>query len=905
MKRNNVKLLSVLLMIILIVSGIFMMRNKNKDASELVVSSMTKDQTTIFENGDFIYSPSHEEIGYDSEAEIFFYENLLNLILSSEISNEQAKELANVVNGELVGQLQGSINMLQIQVEERSLEGLNQLADRFENNQLVKLAKPSTPSFISDLNDSEEQGNIEKIDQANPEGDNWWAEAISAYSAWYYLDNNEDEFEKVDVAVLETGKLGEEGENIDDAAIDKETVVVVNVAENAEYKRHAELVTKTIAADENSETIRGVAEPVAKIKFRSMGDITKDEIETISETEIIGQIKNSQDHEVKVINLSWGTSPMSKERWSKEENWFQQFFQNVDKQDEAYHRYLHAEQNSNNQVSANLILALDELLASDRNNQFLIIQSAGNGYSRAKNEDWDEQTASEVWRTGVFANINQDTYDLATAQGESKLQYELEDILSHIIVVGGAELSEDKTSYQSPAWASYGEAIDIAAPASGLYIDRTKEDEDDRKPVRGTSFAAPMVTGAAALVWSYNPDMAASDVKGLLINSAKDIVIESKGEKGSYPMLNMTAFLNEHPHYYSVIKTYLNEFPYYNELLETYRMAVSEKWGQNELDEKDLGPIHYEPQSLPDDYGYELRDIAGNGLPELILGVYREDGRSEIHEIYTLKNNKPVKIFENEIRKNINIYKDGTIKTSSSLRAGSVFQEIFYTLNDDGTVEMKTGYEEEKGVELRYKSLSNPEELLTDADVEKINEKYRPIDIINHSFTPFVINGGESAKQENESKLSDGELETIIKESYQKISTSLSEVYIGDLFEKYYDYDDGETIWNSEVNPNHPFYDEVYQLVYPAVSDYVAEKGMETIINEAFSLYWQPAAPPSFYEAPYDFEVIVKGNEFFKFKQTREIGPQDYGGDSYHENYLIDFVKEDGVWKFAGAEKQQ
>lgn len=44
-------------------------------------------------------NPDEEDIGYDSEAEIFFFENILNLFLNTEISDEQAEELAKTVDG--------------------------------------------------------------------------------------------------------------------------------------------------------------------------------------------------------------------------------------------------------------------------------------------------------------------------------------------------------------------------------------------------------------------------------------------------------------------------------------------------------------------------------------------------------------------------------------------------------------------------------------------------------------------------------------------------------------------------------------------------------------------------------------------------------------------------------------
>src|SRR5699024_10043001 len=101
--------------------------------------------------------------------------------------------------------------------------------------------------------------------------------------------------------------------------------------------------------------------------------------------------------------------------------------------------------------------------------EFLMVQSGGNGMVRHKSEEWDGETSTEAMRTGVFANINEETYQLANHLSESQLEHDLEDVLNRIMIVGGAELTGDKSSYKSPDWASYGEAIDIAAPAAYLF----------------------------------------------------------------------------------------------------------------------------------------------------------------------------------------------------------------------------------------------------------------------------------------------------------------------------------------------------------------------------------------------------------------------------------------------------
>lgn len=68
---------------------------------------------------------------------------------------------------------------------------------------------------------------------------------------------------------------------------------------------------------------------------------------------------------------------------------------------------------------------------------------------------------------------------------------------------------------------NYGPAsVDIAAP--GTYILSTIPG-DDYGFMSGTSMAAPMVTGVAAMLYSYRIDISLSDVKNILINSARKL----------------------------------------------------------------------------------------------------------------------------------------------------------------------------------------------------------------------------------------------------------------------------------------------------------------------------------------------------------------------------------------------
>lgn len=77
---------------------------------------------------------------------------------------------------------------------------------------------------------------------------------------------------------------------------------------------------------------------------------------------------------------------------------------------------------------------------------------------------------------------------------------------------------------------NYGKpAVDIFAPGVDIY---STAPESEYKDASGTSMAAPVVSGVAALVWSYYPELSAADIKKILLKSAipyKDIEVTKPG----------------------------------------------------------------------------------------------------------------------------------------------------------------------------------------------------------------------------------------------------------------------------------------------------------------------------------------------------------------------------------------
>lgn len=88
--------------------------------------------------------------------------------------------------------------------------------------------------------------------------------------------------------------------------------------------------------------------------------------------------------------------------------------------------------------------------------------------------------------------------------------------LGNVISVAATTKNDELASYSN-----YGmSGADIAAPGSNIYSTVPGNQYSTKS---GTSMAAPHVTGAAALLWAYAPDLSMAEVKAILLNSASKL----------------------------------------------------------------------------------------------------------------------------------------------------------------------------------------------------------------------------------------------------------------------------------------------------------------------------------------------------------------------------------------------
>lgn len=134
--------------------------------------------------------------------------------------------------------------------------------------------------------------------------------------------------------------------------------------------------------------------------------------------------------------------------------------------------------------------------------------------------------------------------------------------LPNVITVGASDTKQHRA-----AFSNFGPALDIVAPGVDILSLRARRTDvayvagvRDYRPrqhfvgpdarysrVNGTSFAAPFVTGAAALLIGRNPALSAVDVKRMLMQSARDIAMPGVDHDTGYGLLDIAAALEAHP----------------------------------------------------------------------------------------------------------------------------------------------------------------------------------------------------------------------------------------------------------------------------------------------------------------------------------------------------------------------
>lgn len=551
-KEPRQKLILVTLaicVIILTILGIFVVfcPMPKPSMTSILGERQNEDGRVDFSNGDYVFTPDKDSIAYDEDNCVIFFNNQLIVYTFSEMSDIHVSELAEVVNGDVVGRLSGSINALQIRVKPSSFDELNSMADQLMAHDDVLYAGYDYPiqMFTDEVgNDAKAESMADsnpwssdpshpdqnRGEEHHPAGNDWWAEAIGAYTAWQYSD----QCQPIEVGIVDNGF----DTNHDDLA--GHITFLPDYSGNT-IEDHGTAVAGIIGARNNEIGIRGVADSADLVCVD--WDPYSSEITYLSTGEYIEMIKQLAENGVKVINNSWGNCFLSFKSIRNKiyKNWNLFPIKYFLKKEEAslkkagtYDSYLKFEETHGKRTALECTIMMIQLMLND-NKDFLIVQSAGNGLDNSG-------PGVDATNNAHFCAIDNNIYNLLNETVRSRLaqrKIDYNSIDERILIVGAVEKEFDSTGYKMTQYSNFGPTVDICAP--GGYKDIFSTLAGNKYDyLYGTSMAAPMVTGSAAFIWSLNPDLTAPEVRNILLtNTISQVHGVGNGSEYTYPMLNV------------------------------------------------------------------------------------------------------------------------------------------------------------------------------------------------------------------------------------------------------------------------------------------------------------------------------------------------------------------------------
>ena len=128
----------------------------------------------------------------------------------------------------------------------------------------------------------------------------------------------------------------------------------------------------------------------------------------------------------------------------------------------------------------------------------------------------------------------------------------------------------------------------------------------------------------------------------------------------------------------------------YADILENCRAVLYDEWERSltadDLSAMELCPLMLELGADRDSFGYFLRDINGDGLEELFLGLDAPDEITSLYEVFTLQNGRAASIYTVTGGDALYLCRDDTLLQEGAERSGRVYLQR-YALNGEGYIE--------------------------------------------------------------------------------------------------------------------------------------------------------------------------------------------------------------------------
>ncbi|MBP3892002.1 MAG: S8 family serine peptidase, partial [Solobacterium sp.] len=579
--------------------------NNNEDNTIIVKEFVKSRGEEIIITGVVHYMPPNidEAVNYkevdenhiqkDPDSGLFYADNII--FVTSTGDEESLKIIVESLEGTIVGRI-NLTNDYEVELNRVStLQQLEEICLSLINNDAILEASPCY-LFETTTNYRPNDYDVLRLDKSgdwdisHPDGYEWNLEAINAVEAWDYRQF----LLNVKVGVIDTSFFVEHED------LSNRIEAVYNDPDKGQAGSHGTNVAGIIAGEmNNGRGISGVS-PNAKIVGYSIAGNYDDEY-LKSRFHWSGTLTNYFNvkcalatlviHGCKVINASLGIN-----KWSEAE--------------------AHFDDGLDSLISA---IELDSFIdrLSNQGYDFLIVQSAGNDARNAKNN-------------GFFAHIKAPSIkEKVIIAGAITNDY-----------YGNSDNKPDSiTGYSVSSYSNFGDAVDIFAPGDQIYVcETTAEDAYMFMPVGGTSYAAPEVTGVAAMCFGVSAAITAKQVKEYIVNGTPssildDRLISDENElitPKTYPVLNAKSALE------SAFANQLGYLPQIPTLSEDQPSTPGDISGIDDPEPSQENNGHYykvfdddltwdEAKSICESYGGHLVTITSQKENEIVSSLV-EDG---------------------------------------------------------------------------------------------------------------------------------------------------------------------------------------------------------------------------------------------------------------------------------------
>ncbi len=411
--------------------------------------------------------------------------NNLLVFFNENTPDARRQAVIDTVGGKCVGYVNG-INMWQVEVKAATFESLNKTAQRltamddvfYAGCNMVRAAAP----MVTTPDDPWDNNGSPAWSEFRPGGGNWSVEAIQALFAWNY----QYFFNNIKVGIVDAGVQDDHEDLIGKVYFSDSQVA----ADNDPTDNHGTHVAGIMGAiPNNGKGVTGILWDTTMYAYNW-------DILVGTDAHLMAGLTKTVQAGAKVVNFSLGLGDDISGYGAPGVNIHVIHYANLSK---TY---------------------MAPLL--DAGYDFLVVQSAGNGQGGY---------SQDAVYNGYFCSVTYTNMTGIDAETVTKIN-------ERIIVVGSAQ-NDYNLSYTQASSSNAGSQVDICAPGSSVYSCYAN---NGYGYMGGTSMAAPVVAGVAALAWSVNPALTGSQVRNIVLNNTAYVVKDNPSVYhplvNTYPLVN-------------------------------------------------------------------------------------------------------------------------------------------------------------------------------------------------------------------------------------------------------------------------------------------------------------------------------------------------------------------------------